>query len=89
MDEKALLLLVKVFAFISVVITIGWLVAFVLMPAIRDQTYQARPEVAVSMTAVITSIAGLLGTAYFKAKRPRDASRDEEEAGPDGDGNDQ
>ncbi|WP_029899515.1 hypothetical protein [Nocardia brasiliensis] len=86
MDENGLL--VKVLAGISVAITVGWLVSFVLMPAIRAEDYRPQPEVAVAMTAVITSIAGLLGTAYFKARRPRDEARDEDEDAPDGDGND-
>lgn len=81
MDENGFL--VKVLAFIAVVITAGWFLSFVVMPAFR-QDYQPQPEVTVAMTAIITAIAGLLGGAYYKARRAKDEDKD----GPDGDGND-
>ncbi|MBF6187979.1 hypothetical protein [Nocardia farcinica] len=82
MDENGLL--VKVFAFIAIVISVGWFISFVAVPVFRED-YQPQPEVTVVMTAAITAISGLLGGAYYKAKR---AAEDEED-GPDGDGNGQ
>ncbi|MGY2019409.1 hypothetical protein [Nocardia gipuzkoensis] len=81
MDENGLL--VRVLAFIAVVISVGWFISFVAVPVFR-QDYQPQPEVTVAMTAIITAIAGLLGGAYFKARR---AIREDKD-GPDGDGND-
>ncbi|MFI6215623.1 hypothetical protein ACIBCD_26830 [Nocardia brasiliensis] len=83
MDEKSFLLLVKALAFIAVVISVGWLLSFVIVPAFNPD-FQPQPEVTVAMTAIITAIAGLLTSVYFKSKRPRDEDKD----GPDGDGND-
>lgn len=60
--------LVKVFAFIAVVITVGWLIAFIVMPIARPN-FQPPPEVTVALTAVITAITGLITSAYFKARR--------------------
>jgi hypothetical protein len=79
-------LLVKIFAFIAVAITTGWLISFIAMPIIR-QDFQPPPEVTVALTAVITAIAGLLTSAYFKARRAL-GEDDHPEDGPDGDGND-
>lgn len=78
-------LLVKVLAFIAVVISVGWFVSFIAVPAFRPD-YQPQPEVTVAMTAIITAIAGLLGGTYFKARRAAD---EDEGDGPDGDGNGQ
>jgi membrane associated rhomboid family serine protease len=80
-DENGLL--VRVLAFIAVVISVGWFISFVVVPVLK-QDYQPPPEVTVAMTAIITAIAGLLGGAYYKARR---ALRKDED-GPDGDGND-
>ena len=84
MDEKSFLLLVKVFAFVAIVITLGWFISFVVVPAFNPE-FKPPPEVTVAMTAVITAIAGLLGGAYYKARK----AASEDEVGPDGDGNGQ
>ncbi|MGI5222161.1 hypothetical protein [Nocardia sp. CA-290969] len=83
MDE----ILVKVLAGIASVITIGWFISFIVLPIFR-QDYQPPNEVTVAMTAVITAIAGLLGGAYFKARRALDEEDDQEGGPPGGDGND-
>ncbi|MFD3431168.1 hypothetical protein [Nocardia fluminea] len=83
MDENGLL--VKVMAFIAVVISVGWFISFVVVPAINEN-YQPPPEVTVAMTAVITAIAGLLGGVYYKARRAGDQ---DDKDGPDGDGHGQ
>lgn len=83
MDENGLL--VKVLAGIAVAITLGWFISFVAVP-IFQQDYKPPPEVTVVMTAAITAISGLLGGAYFKAKRAADK---DDKDGPDGDGNGQ
>lgn len=77
-------ILAKVFAGIAVAVTIGWLITFVAMPIIRPD-FQPPAEVAVAMTAVITAIAGLLGGAYYKARRALDEEQPDD--GSDGDGN--
>ena len=77
-------ILAKVFAGIAVAVTIGWLITFVAMPIIRPD-FQPPAEVAVAMTAVITAIAGLLGGAYYKARRALDEGGPDD--GSDGDGN--
>lgn len=81
MDENGLL--VKVLAFVAVTISVGWFLSFIVVPVLKPD-YQPQPEVTVAMTAVISAIAGLLGTAYYKARRASD-----EEGGPDGDENGQ
>ena len=79
-------ILAKVLAGIAIAITAGWLISFIVMPIIRAD-FQPPPEVTVALTAVITAIAGLLGGAYYKARRALD--EDQPKDGPDGDGNDQ
>lgn len=80
-------ILVRVFAGIASVITTGWFVVFVILPIFRPD-YQPPNEVTVAMTAVITAIAGLLGGAYFKARRALGDEDDQEGGPPGGDGND-
>jgi ABC-type antimicrobial peptide transport system permease subunit len=78
-------ILVKVLAGIASVITAGWFISFVVLPFFRPD-YQPPPEVTVALTAVITAIAGLLTSAYYKARRA--LGEDNPEDGSDGDGND-
>ncbi|WP_280317309.1 hypothetical protein [Nocardia wallacei] len=84
MDE----ILVKVLAGIATVITIGWFISFIVLPIFR-QDYQPPNEVTVALTAVITAVAGLLGGAYFKARRALGEDDNRTGGPPGGDGNDQ
>ena len=77
MDEKVL---VKVLAFMACTVTVGWFVAFIILPAVRSPEYRPAPEITMLMGTVFTGLAGSLGAAYYKARNPKDT--DPEEAEP-------
>jgi len=72
-DEKVL---VKVLAFMAVTVTVGWFVAFIILPAVRSPEYQPAPEITMLMGTVFTGLAGSLGAAYYKARNPKDPKND-------------
>lgn len=72
MDER---LLVRVIAFMAVVVTVGWFLAFIVLPAVRGPEYQPAPEITALMGTIFTALAGSLGVAYFKARNPTSATR--------------
>lgn len=61
-------------AVVVLVVSLGWLMTFVILPWIRPG-FHAAPEVNIALMAVI----GLFLRAWQKAKKPDDASPDKED----------
>ncbi|MGW5920847.1 hypothetical protein ACWFPY_17830 [Nocardia fluminea] len=55
------------------VVTSGWFIAFIILPAIRPE-YQPAPEISMLTGTIFTGLAGVLTALGIKARRPRDDS---------------
>ncbi len=65
-------MVVRVLAGMAAVVTLGWFITFVILPAVRPPEYRPAPEVSMLTGTIFTGLAGTLTALAIKARRPRD-----------------